>query len=68
MNKSILTLSALIIFIAACKEKEIQRSFEDSPFITAASPARNQVFEDTDSVQIEAVIEPQNTSVLNYTV
>lgn len=51
------------IAVAGCKEKEV-----DSKFITVSSPKLNAVLEDKDSVIIEAVIKPEKTTVISYTV
>ena len=50
----------LASFFVGCKEKEL-----DSPYITILTPVANQVFQDKDSIRVEARIEPKNTSVVN---
>jgi hypothetical protein len=61
-SKAIITLFGMVGLLTACKEKEQL----DSPFITITSPTINQLVEDSDSIRVEALIEPKNTSVLHY--
>ncbi|MEO6286152.1 MAG: hypothetical protein ABIN80_12790 [Dyadobacter sp.] len=63
IDKLMLTSCALIALFASCKEDPL-----DSPFITISTPTINQTIESKDSVRISAIIEPRNTSVLEYTV
>lgn len=63
-SKYCLTLCiGVAIAVAACKEKEV-----DSKFITVSSPTPHQRINDKDSVVIEAIIKPQNTTVISYSV
>jgi hypothetical protein len=62
-NRSIFVIAALIGIFGACKQKEIYR---DSPLITVSSPMRKQAINDTASLNVEAVIETNNNSVVLY--
>ncbi|WP_157488320.1 hypothetical protein [Dyadobacter crusticola] len=63
-NKLMLTLSAAILLIAGCKDKEVW--VEDSPYITVSSPTKDQVLQDGDSIRINAVIEPKSVLITYY--
>nr|WP_295927995.1 hypothetical protein [uncultured Dyadobacter sp.] len=47
----------------SCKEKTVQI---DSEFITVSSPTPRQVINDSDSVDIDFVIKPQDASVTKF--
>lgn len=49
------------LMLTGCEEKEL-----DSPEIAVLSPKSHEVIEDTDSVRIEAIITPKNTTVTSY--
>ena len=65
-NKLMITLFALVLLVASCKDKEIHT--QDSPYITVTSPTKNQVVQDNDSIRVEALIQPETGSVISYQV
>ena len=65
-NKLMITLFASVAMVASCKDKEID--YEDSPYITVASPTKNQAVQDNDSIRVEALIQPKTSSVVSYQV
>ena len=63
-NKFVVVAGLLAFQLTGCRDKEVYTF--DSPFITITSPAKNQSFQDRDSVTVKAFIEPQKVPVEHY--